>query len=123
MVASDGHDLARRTGRRNPERIALALHHERRHGYGFELGQAALARLPRARRRLERKCKTEDTGGACCICGPARDARAERAAADDGRKVCELCTAQTLEDGRPDCVELSGGCRRATAGNAIRLLD
>jgi hypothetical protein len=38
MVAGDLHYCAERRCRRNAERISLALHDERRHSHGLELG-------------------------------------------------------------------------------------
>ena len=73
-------------GRRHPERIALALNDQCRHGDRVELGQPALGRIIAAAGRVQRERKAEDSGGAGVRRGPARDARARGTPAGDQRK-------------------------------------
>jgi hypothetical protein len=123
VISAHRDDLARRAGRWDSVRIALALDDERRHGDRIELGETALPRLARADGRRERKRKTEDPGSTCCICGPARDTRTERAAAGDEGQVRELHASKVLDHRDPGRFELGGWCGGTTAGDAIRLLD
>jgi hypothetical protein len=123
VVAANGHDLARRTARRDAVRIAVTLNDEGRHGYRFELGEPSLLRLPGAARRLEWEREAEDADRIHGIGGATRDASAHRPTAYHGGKAAQLDGAQMLEHRRPVGVELRRAGRRTPAGDAVRLLD
>jgi hypothetical protein len=105
---------------RHAERIALALHDEHGHLNGIELGQP---RLLGPSGRMHREGEAEHGDSSRLGGGSARDARAERPAARNERELADLVIPELHDDGRPRRVELRGGCRRAPAGNAVRLLD
>ncbi len=95
------------------EPVPRALDDERRHGHRVELGQPALDGR-RAARRYEREGEAEHGDRAGRSRSAARDASAQRATADDESKTAELLGAETIDDGRPGCVEMVCG-RRARA--------
>ena len=124
VVSSHLDDGPERAGRRHSELVALALHDQHRHRHGVELGQPTLRCLPaRAARREYRKREAEHTDRARGLGRPARDAGTERPAADDEREDRELVLPQVVDDRRPRGVELPRRGRRASPGDAIRLLD
>jgi hypothetical protein len=115
--------LAQRSGRRDSEAIALALDDECRHGHRVQLGEAALRRLARAARRLEREREAKDCDCAGRLDRPAGDPGAERATADYQGQAGQLVLAQLFDDRDPGGVELRCAWGRAAAGDAVGLLD
>src|SRR5437588_11150814 len=109
--------------RRHPETLALALTHQRGHRDRVELGQAALRRLTRARRRLEGEGEAEHRHGAGRSRRATGDAGAHRPTANDYAQPRQLIDAQALDDRDPGGVKLRRAWRRAPAGDAIGLLD
>jgi hypothetical protein len=123
VVSTDGDDLAGGPRGWHTEPVALALDDENGNLDCFELLQAALGRLARPARRLERKSEAEDGPGSGRLDGPAGDARAERAATDDERQALEHALPQPLDDVDPGSVQLLRGSRGAPTRDAIGLLD
>jgi len=108
VVSRHLHDRAERPGGRDPEAVVLSLHDERGHPHRVEFRQPARRRLPaRAAGRPQREGETEHADRAGRVRGAARDPRAERTSADDEREAGELALAESLDDRRPDGVELS----------------
>jgi hypothetical protein len=77
VVSADGDDLPGGPRRWHTEPVALALDDENGNLDRVELRQAALGRLARPGRRLERKSEAEDGPGSGRLDGAAGDARAE----------------------------------------------
>jgi hypothetical protein len=77
VVALHLHHFAKTSGGRHAERIPHALDDERRHGHGFELGQAALPRFPGAARWFEGEGEAEHRNGAGFLRRAAGDPGAE----------------------------------------------
>ena len=121
VVSADrDHFSQRRLGRWHPERVALALNHQRRHGDGIELAQAALLGPSR---RMNRERKAQDRRRTGVRRRPARDPCARGAAAADQLEARQRIVPQRLYDREPCCVQLRRRRRRAPAGDAIGLLD
>jgi hypothetical protein len=77
VVSADGDDLPGGPRGWHTEPVALALDDENGNLDRVELRQAALGRLARPARRLERKSEAEDGPGSGRLDGAAGDARAE----------------------------------------------
>ena len=73
--------------------------------------------------RADREGEAEHAGGAGLRRGAAGHARARRAPAGHDRQAAQRPAAQVLDDRGPGRVELGRRRGRATAGDAIRLLD
>ena len=116
------HHRAALAGGRHAERVALALHHERRNRYGVQLGQAAVLRGGAAR-SVHGKRQAEHSHGAGGLHRAARDARAQRAAADHERQPAQLAAAELVDHGSPGGIELVRGRGSAAPGHAVRLFD
>jgi hypothetical protein len=117
------HHLATRSRGRHAERIPYALNDERRHRHGFELGQAALHRLPCAARRFKREGEAEHRNGAGCLRGAAGDSGAQRATADDDLQVSQFDRVQVLDDRDPRPIELRRSGRRPPSRDPVGLLN
>ena len=112
VIARDEYDPAVRTGRRNPERIALALDDEHGHLHPLELLEpAGRCGFRAAAGWAERESEAQDGDGAHLGGCPAGHARAERATADDERQPAQLVCGQAAGDGYPGGVELARGRR------------
>src|SRR5689334_23178406 len=101
MRAGDENDLTVRRLGRGPERVALALDHQRRDRDGVELLEAALLRLARW---MDREREEETARGWGPRGGTATPARAGRPPADDERHPRE----ELRHDREPRRVELPG---------------
>jgi hypothetical protein len=112
----DEDDAPVRAVRWDSERVALALDDERGDGDCVELGQAGLLRPPR---RVDRECQAENGYGSGLGHGPARNARACGAAADDQREALE----ELADDRNPGLVELARRRLAFSARDAVWLLD
>ena len=123
VVPRHDHDLARRTGRRYPERITLALHDKSRQANRIELIQAALLRLVCAARWLERKGKAEHAHRARLLGCAAGNSTAHRTAARDDRQARQGDDGQLPDDRDPRCVEHRWARWSASARDTIGLFD
>jgi hypothetical protein len=81
---------------------------------------SALATTPRG---LEREREAEYGGGTSRLGGTTGDARTERAAADDERKVDQLTATQILDHSEPCSIELRSARWRPPPGDPVGLLD
>ena len=105
MVAGHRDHLAGRAACWHAKWISCALHHERRHLHGVELG---LTGLGRPAGRVQRKRQAEHGDRAAVRRGAAGHTGAGGAAADDQRQAAQLAAAQVLDDRRPGLVEPVG---------------
>ena len=124
MVALDLDDGPARAGGRDAERVACPLDDEHRYLDGVELVEAVGRwRAPVAPRRAQREREAEDACGARLGGCPAGDPCAGRTPSDDEREPAERRAAEMADDRQPRRVELVRGRRRASARDAIGLLD
>ena len=123
VVPRHDHDLSRRAGRRDPERITLALHDKSRHAHRIELIQAGLLRLVSAARWLERKSEAEHAHGARLPGCAAGNSTAHRAAARNDRQAVQGACRKLPDDRDPRCVEHRWARRGASTRDTIGLFD
>lgn len=124
MVAADDDDLPARGGRRDPEAVAVALHHEDRHRHGVQLAQPVRRhRAAGTCRWLEGEGEAQHPRGTRCRGGPAGHPGAGGPSPEHERQASQAPGAQVRHDRRPRDVELRCGRRGPPAGDAIGLLD
>ena len=123
MVPRNADDRSARAVRRHPERVALALHDERRDLNRVQLGQPALGGIVALAGRMQWEGEAQD-GDCADVRGRATgNPGAGGAAAGDDRKPAQRVRAQLLENCRPGRIELARGRRATTARDSVRLLD
>jgi hypothetical protein len=124
VIARYLHHRAPRRSRRHAERISRSLNDERREFDCVEFPKTTLGRrCAGTARGLERECKANNSGGARCLGGAARDSRARGAPTAHERETTELVATQVVEHRHPGGVQVMRRRRRTPTRDSVGLLD